>query len=584
MTDAKTTVPTRTGAASADAGEAGVTGTGVTGIGAAGTDAARAGSENAGPAPVGLAADARPPAVIRPAEQPAADRGGGNRTIPLVTLRSGARQMLNGITVIAPGGAIPEHFHDCEESVIVLDGAGVAVVGGARHQVGPGDTTWIPPGLPHFFQNASATAGLRIFWTYASATATRTLTATGETRPVAAEHAPDRMVPRAQSPSHDLPSHEPLTHDAKPITSSPVTAPAIPAATTPATARSVPAAVLHDFARRAFVAAGLPGADADAIAALMVEADLVGADAHGIFRLPQYIRRIGGGAVNRTPAITVSRTAPATALVDGDNGMGHLVMARAAETAVSLAREAGVGWVGVRRSNHAGPASLYAAMPVAHGMVGIYSAVASANHMAPWGGVDALLGTNPLAIGVPAGDAPPIILDIATTVASYGTVKNYTLQGRQMPEGWMVDRADGTPLTDPARSAAGVLLPIGGYKGAGLALVLGLLAGTLNRAAVGGNVVDFNADDATAANTGHFILALDIARFLDPADFAAGVAAHVRELHASALLPGADAIRLPGEDRARRRAHRGSQGIPVTPALARLLDALGARLGIGPLP
>ena len=142
------------------------------------------------------ARDERPAAVIRPAEQPAADRGGGNRTTPLVTPRCGARQMLNGITVIAPGGAIPEHFHDCEESVIVLDGSGAAVVGGAAHEVGPGDTSWIPPGLPHFFRNASTTAELRIFWTYASATATRTLTATGETRPVAAEHAPDRMIPR----------------------------------------------------------------------------------------------------------------------------------------------------------------------------------------------------------------------------------------------------------------------------------------------------------------------------------------------------------------------------------------------------
>ena len=142
-------------------------------------------------------ANDRPPAaVIRPAEQTAADRGGGNCTIPLVTPRCGAQQMLNGITVIAPGGAIPEHYHNCEESVIVLDGAGLAMVGGIAHEVGPGDTSWIPPGLPHFFRNASATAELRIFWTYASATATRTLTATGETRPVAAEHAPDRMIPR----------------------------------------------------------------------------------------------------------------------------------------------------------------------------------------------------------------------------------------------------------------------------------------------------------------------------------------------------------------------------------------------------
>ena len=130
-------------------------------------------------------------------------------------------------------------------------------------------------------------------------------------------------------------------------------------------------------------------------------------------------------------------------------------MARAAETAVALAREAGVAWVAVRRSNHAGPAGIYAEAIAAEGMIGIYSVVASANHMAPWGGSEMLLGTNPLAVAIPCGGQPPLVLDIATTAVSYGTVKNYALQGREMPEGWMVDRADGTPLTDSAARRRG---------------------------------------------------------------------------------------------------------------------------------
>lgn len=348
--------------------------------------------------------------------------------------------------------------------------------------------------------------------------------------------------------------------------------------------RHVGASALAGFIAGAFQAVGLSEADATVVAELMVEADLVGADAHGVFRLPQYIRRIEGGAVNRRPNIAVDRTAAATALVDGDNGMGHLVMRRAAEVAADLAAECGVGWVGVRGSNHAGPASLYATMPLARGMIGIYSAVASANHMAPWGGVDLLLGTNPLAVAIPAGDAAPVVLDIATTVVSYGTVKNYVLQGKTMPEGWMIDRDTGQPITDPARSGQGVLLPIGGYKGAGLALILGLLAGTLNGAGVGRAVVDFNADERSTANTGHFILALDVRRFIDPAVFAAAVVAHLDELRASAPLPGADPIRLPGEERARRRAERVRTGVPIPPALATVLDRLGERLGIGGLP
>ncbi len=329
------------------------------------------------------------------------------------------------------------------------------------------------------------------------------------------------------------------------------------------------------------MAVGLPEADAQVVSGLMVEADLVGADAHGIFRLPQYIRRIEGGAVNRTPRMRVERSGSATAVFDGDNGMGHLVMRRAADQAILMASEAGMGWVGVRGSNHAGPASIYAAMPLEQGMVGIYSAVASANHMAPWGGTEQLLGTNPLAVAVPAGDGPPVVLDMATTVVSYGTVKAHALRGEPMPEGWMIDRATGAPLTDPKRAGEGVLLPVGGYKGAGLAMVLGLLAGTLNGAGVGRAVVDFNADSGTAANTGQFILALDVARFIDPALFASMVQAHCAELRAADRLPGVDGIRLPGDERARRRAARVAGGVQIGPELLALLEALGSRLRIG---
>jgi len=133
-------------------------------------------------------------AVLRPAERPMADRGGGARTVPLVTPASGSTQLLNGITVFDPGAAIGLHFHNCEESVMVLEGEAIAVLDGAEHRLGPGDTTWIQAGVPHFFRNASAKAPMRIFWTYASIEATRTLVATGETRPVAAEHAKDKLI------------------------------------------------------------------------------------------------------------------------------------------------------------------------------------------------------------------------------------------------------------------------------------------------------------------------------------------------------------------------------------------------------
>lgn len=134
------------------------------------------------------------PAILRPSDRPVANRGGGARTIPLVTPSTGSTQLLNGITMFDPGAAIGEHFHNCEESVMVLEGDAIAVLGGVEHRLGVGDTTWIPAELPHYFRNASSTQPMRIFWTYASVVATRTLVATGETRPVAAEHAADKLI------------------------------------------------------------------------------------------------------------------------------------------------------------------------------------------------------------------------------------------------------------------------------------------------------------------------------------------------------------------------------------------------------
>ncbi len=131
-----------------------------------------------------------------------------------------------------------------------------------------------------------------------------------------------------------------------------------------------------------------------------------------------------------------------------------------------------------------------------------------------------------------------MVLDIATTVVSYGTVKAYKLQGKPMPEGWMIGAKDGKPVTDSAKSGDGLLMPIGGHKGSGLALVLGLLAGVLNGAAFGREVVDFNADDESACNTGHFIIALDVSRFLPIAAFKAQIDRQLRDLKSSPVLPG----------------------------------------------
>lgn len=336
---------------------------------------------------------------------------------------------------------------------------------------------------------------------------------------------------------------------------------------------------LHGFIARVLAAVGLSSADADRVGKLMAEADARGADGHGVFRLPQYVQRIESGGMNPRPEIRVVREQAATALVDGDNAMGHLVMSRAAEIAIEKARSAGVAWVGACNSNHAGPASLYARMPLAHDMVGIYIAVGSANHLPPWGGTEMLLSTNPISIAVPGSRWPELVLDMATTNAAYGKVKIKAQLNEAMPEGWMIDR-EGKPLTDPKRANEGFLLPIGGPKGYGLALMFGLLAGTLNGAAFGREVVDFNKDFSTLTNTGHAIVAVNIASFADVREFKEKVDRVWQEMKSSPKLPGFDEIRLPGERSARIYQDRMANGVPLSRELYSSLDALADRLGV----
>jgi L-2-hydroxycarboxylate dehydrogenase (NAD+) len=343
---------------------------------------------------------------------------------------------------------------------------------------------------------------------------------------------------------------------------------------------------LKMFIEEALQRLGLPDSDAMTVAALMAEADLQGSDGHGVSRLPQYARRIKAGGMNVRPNIEVVHEHAGTAVLNGDNGMGHLVMKRAAELAIEKARTTGIAWVNSRFSNHAGPASLYARMPLAHDMIGLYFAVGNANHLPPWGGLDMLLSTNPIAAAIPAGDEKPIILDMATTVAAYGKVKTKALRGEAMPVGWMVDR-QGKPLTDPKRADEGMLLPLGGmdggYKGYGMALIFGLLAGTLGGAAMGRDVIDFNHDDTSVTNTGQAIAAINLAAFGDVGAFKARVDALVRDIRGSERMPDVERIYVPGEHSQETRLRRTREGIPIAPALMFGLGQVADELGIARL-
>jgi LDH2 family malate/lactate/ureidoglycolate dehydrogenase len=344
-------------------------------------------------------------------------------------------------------------------------------------------------------------------------------------------------------------------------------------------ASRVPADRIAGFIARAFGAAGLPGDAARTLAGLMVEADLRGSDTHGVIRLPLYIRRLRAGGINPTPNIRVVSDRPSTALIDGDNGMGHLVMNRAAALAIAKAKTNGIGWVGARMSNHAGPAALYVTMPLKHDMVGLYFAVGSSNHLPPWGGSESLLGTNPMAVAVPALDEPPIVLDMSPTVAAFGKVRLKAQRGEQMPVGWMIDK-QGKPLTDPKRADEGHLLPIGDYKGSGLSLIIGLLAGALNRAALGRDVIDFVKEAGTPTNTGQAIAAISIDAFMPADAFKRSVDGIIRDIRNSPRLPGVERIWLPGEQSHAKLLDRRANGVPMPKALRDSLDAVARDLNV----
>ena len=336
--------------------------------------------------------------------------------------------------------------------------------------------------------------------------------------------------------------------------------------------------MLAAFVAAALGSQGVPNEDAAKVAGLMVDADIFGYDTHGVFRLRQYMARLRDGGCNPAPQITIAHETVATALIDGGNGLGHLAMASARDLAVKKARTAGIGWVGVRRGNHAGPLALYVRPQAEAGLIGMAAGVGSANHVPPYGGSDLLLGTNPIAISAPSADADPFVMDMATTVAAMGKIKTLIQRGEPMPEGWMVGR-DGAPLTDPNKKSEGFLLPIGGAKGFGLSVAIGLMAGVLNGAAFGSDVVDFTNDTTSETNTGQFVMALDPKAF-GITDFEQRAKHVFDEMRASTPLPGHDPVRMPGEGKGTAAAARRTNGLYLNPALRRDLHALASEYGL----
>ena len=338
---------------------------------------------------------------------------------------------------------------------------------------------------------------------------------------------------------------------------------------------------LVGFTASLFEAVGVETADADVVARRLVEADFRGRSGHGLIRVVPYLDRITAGGMNPSARMRVLHETPVAAQVDADNGLGQVAMTRAVGLAAEKATEHGVAVIGTVRSNHAGAAGLYPGMLAERNLVGLYVAVANANGMPPWGGLEPILGTNPISVAIPSHRGHPYLLDIATTAASHGSIKVARQQGRSMPVGWVVDPA-GEPITDPARATEGFLLPMGGYKGAGLAVAVGLLAGVLNGAAFGRDVVDHNADQRTPTNTGQLLIAFRVDLFRPLEEALADVAAHLDELRTSRTADGRP-VRLAGDRAAELWASNVRQGLELPAPLQDTLGEAARRLGIPPL-
>jgi LDH2 family malate/lactate/ureidoglycolate dehydrogenase len=346
--------------------------------------------------------------------------------------------------------------------------------------------------------------------------------------------------------------------------------------------RTVPAERLLEWASAVYERVGLTREDARLVADSMVEADLRGVYSHGVARVAYYATRLERGGANPRPNMRVTRETAATALVDGDHGLGQVVSQFAMQVALDKAAQAGTSYVAVHNSNHNGMAAYWAMQALPRDMIGVASTLSSGNIMAPWGGKTALLGNNPIAYAIPAGSAVPIVLDLATSVVAKGKIMVAAKEGRPIPPDWAMD-TEGRPTTDAAAAMAGLVQPLGGYKGSGLSFVYGILGGVLAGADFGSTVKDVHTDPGLRQSVGHFFQAIDIGAFRPVEDFKAEMDEAISVFKSSERATGTEEILLPGELEARKREQLLASGVLLGPAVTSELDALGAQLGLGPV-
>lgn len=337
---------------------------------------------------------------------------------------------------------------------------------------------------------------------------------------------------------------------------------------TPAT-RAISPNHLRDSVVAIFAGNGLPRADAVVVADSLVDADLRGVSSHGVVRVPTYVKGLRDGSINPRPDLRLLFDEGSRALVDGDNGMGQVGSQRAMDEAVARARAHGMGAVGLRASRHCGAMAYWANQALSANCIGIATTNAGLN-MAPTGGRERIVGNNPLAIAVPTNLPWPMVLDMATSVVAGGKLDVAAIRGEKIPLGWATDAA-GNPTDDPVIARKGLLLPVGGPKGYGLAIMLDVLAGVLTGARFGGGL--------GPPGSGQFFLALAIEGFMPVSEFKARMDELIGQLHNSELAPGSERIYVPGEIEHEKADARRRDGIPLEAAIIDQLNTLVGEVG-----
>lgn len=351
-----------------------------------------------------------------------------------------------------------------------------------------------------------------------------------------------------------------------------------------------PAERLQRFAEQVFLHHHVPPEQAAEASRLLVLSDLRGIDSHGISRLPTYALRLAEGTVNPTPTLRIVRRTAATATVDGDNGLGLVVGPWANRLAMEMADETGAGWVAVRNSNHFGIAGYYVLQAIERGLIG-WAMTNATGWVAPLWGAERRLGTNPIAVGFPAGEETPVVIDMATAAVAYGKIQIALREGKAIPHGWAADR-EGNDTTDPgAVDAGGTLLPLGGnrqqggHKGYCLASLVDILCGVLSGANWGPFVPSFfprpgESSESVGPGVGHFFGALKLDGFIDPDEFRSRLDHWVRVFRATRPAAGTNGPMIPGDPERQATAERRRHGVPLLPVVVDSLRQLASETGV----